>query len=99
MFLSRVATPLARSAARQSGVATRSFSTTIQEALTAEDARKVSGYSDIDYAINEDAPVIDAVQKFAAYNIGCLVTTDADGRYLLVASCVAFSLKILAYSF
>mmetsp|Transcript_11362 Transcript_11362/g.17882 ORF Transcript_11362/g.17882 Transcript_11362/m.17882 type:complete len:189 (+) Transcript_11362:60-626(+) len=87
MFLSRVATPLARSAARQSGFASRSFSTTtIQEALTAEDARKVSGYNDIDYSINEDSPVIDAVQKFAAYNIGCLVTTDAEGNLSGVVS-------------
>jgi predicted transcriptional regulator len=53
---------------------------TIKEALTAEDARKISCYSEIDYAINEDAPVLDAVQMFAAYNIGCLVTTNSKGR-------------------
>lgn len=55
---------------------------TIQEALTAEDARKISCYSEIDYAINEDAPVLEAVQMFSAYNIGCLVTTDSKGRSL-----------------
>lgn len=55
---------------------------TIAEALTAEDARKISCYSEIDYAINEDAPVLDAVQMFSAYNIGCLVTTDSKGRSL-----------------
>jgi predicted transcriptional regulator len=65
-----------RFSAGPSGV--RSMST-IAEALTAEDARKVSGYSGIDYSISEDATVLDAVQKFAAYNIGCLVCTDSKG--------------------
>ena len=35
----------------------------------------------MDYTISEDATVLDAVQKFAAYNIGCLVTTDSNGTY------------------
>ena len=47
---------------------------------TADDALKYSGYSEIDFTIKEDAPVYDAVQKFAAFNIGCLVTTDAAGK-------------------
>ena len=34
---------------------------------------------DIDYTINENDTVYEAVQKFAAYNVGCLVTVDADG--------------------
>ena len=55
----------------------RSF--TVIEAATAGDALKYSGYSAIDFTINEDATVFDAVQKFAAFNIGCLVTTDAAG--------------------
>jgi len=57
----------------------RSFSTTVRDAATIEDALKYSGYSDIDFTIKEDAPVYDAVQKFAAYNIGCLVVTDEAG--------------------
>lgn len=56
---------------------------TVHEALTAEDARMVSGYSSIDYTIKEDATVYDAVQKFAAFNIGCLVVTDAAGEFLV----------------
>ena len=82
MFLSRVATPLIARSSRCSAAAfaaRRSMSTTVQDALTAEDASKISCYSEIDYIISEDAPVIDAVQKFAAYNIGCLVTTDEKG--------------------
>jgi signal recognition particle GTPase len=54
--------------------------TTVQEALTAADAAALSGYSNIEYSIDENSLVFDAVQKFAAYNIGCLVTTDTAGR-------------------
>ena len=46
---------------------------------TINDALKYSGYSSIDFTIPEDAPTYDAVQKFAAFNIGCLVTTDKAG--------------------
>jgi len=82
-MFSRV-TPLVRSASRSlarpaTRPTTRSM-VTIAEALTAEDARAISCYSEIDYAVSENAPVLDAVQKFAAYNIGCLVTTDDEGR-------------------
>jgi predicted transcriptional regulator len=54
--------------------------TTVGEASTVNDALKFSGYSTIDFTISDDAPVYDAVQKFAAFNIGCLVTTDASGK-------------------
>ena len=77
-MLSR-ATPLARVASRSVGL--RAFSAPIEDVSTAADAAKISGYSDIDYIIREDAPVLDAVQRFAAYNIGCLVTTDSAGMY------------------
>lgn len=60
-------------------VANRSM-VTVKEALTAEDAKKVSGYSSIDYTISEEATVYDAVQKFAAFNIGCLVVTNPAGK-------------------
>ena len=64
------------------GAACRSFPrsmVTVNEALTAEDARSVSGYSSIDYTIDENAMVYDAVQKFAAFNIGALVVTNKAG--------------------
>lgn len=57
--------------------------TTVREALTAEDARAVSGYKSIDYTISEDMTVYDAVQKFAGFNIGCLVVTNAAGKAFL----------------
>jgi hypothetical protein len=64
--------------------ARRSFVTSVKEAATADDALRFSGYSAIDFTVPEDAPVYDAVQKFAAFNIGCLVTVDTAG------TCVVF---------
>lgn len=58
----------------------RYFGTSVKEAATADDALRFSGYSAIDFTIPEDAPVYDAVQKFAAFNIGCLVTVDTAGK-------------------
>jgi predicted transcriptional regulator len=78
-MLSRASITLARrSASRLSApCAPRLMSTTIDDALlTADDAFKKSGYIAIDYTILEDSFVYDAVQKFAAFNIGCLVTVD-----------------------
>lgn len=79
-FTTTAATSLARVASRSAvrPMAVRSFSG--EEVTTAADASALSGYSDIDFVISEDAPVIDAIQKFAAYNIGCLVTTDDSGK-------------------
>jgi hypothetical protein len=57
--------------------------TTVIDAATAGDALKFSGYSAIDFTIKEDAMVYEAVQKFAAFNIGCLVTTDAAGMLIV----------------
>lgn len=81
-MLSRAATSFARRSVVASSIAAPRALTTVSEAIgaTADDALKFSGYQSIDFTIREDAPVYDAVQKFAAYNIGCLVTTDAAGK-------------------
>jgi len=39
----------------------------------------MSGYKTIDFAIDENASVLDAVKVFVANNIGCLVTTNSTG--------------------
>jgi hypothetical protein len=87
---SRVVRPLATQAARrhhpQQRVVSASFAT-VKEGLTATDAWNKSCYSGIDYTVNEDLPVYDAVQKFAAYNVGCLVTVDGEGE------CVGYRTK------
>ena len=61
--------------------ASRSFSTAIEESLSARDAWQKSCYVEIDYSINEDLTVYDAIQRFAAYDIGCLVTVDSEGAF------------------
>jgi tartrate dehydratase beta subunit/fumarate hydratase class I family protein len=77
---SRIARPLVSQAARRHQPQLGAGFATVKEGLTATDAWNKSCYSGIDYTINEDLPVYDAVQKFAAYNVGCLVTVDADGK-------------------
>lgn len=77
----RVARPIAAQAARRHQLQlSAGFAQTVKEGLTATDAWNKSCYSEIDYTIKEDLPVYEAVQKFAAYNIGCLVTVDSDGE-------------------
>ena len=71
---------LSRTIVPASATMGRYFGTSVKEAATADDALRFSGYSAIDFTIPEDAPVYDAVQKFAAFNIGCLVTVDAAGK-------------------
>ena len=45
---------------------------------TAKSAFEKSCYQKIDFKIPADAPVIEAVQKMAAHNIGCLAVTEGD---------------------
>ena len=68
------------SAARHQLQLRAGFAQTVKEGLTATDAWSKSCYSEMDYTINENLPVYDAVQKFAAYNVGCLVTTNDEGE-------------------
>lgn len=50
---------------------------------TAEHAWNKSCYSGIDYTISDDATVFQLVEKLAAYDVGCLVTKDAEGKKIL----------------
>lgn len=78
---SRVTRPIAAQAARRHQLQlSAGFAQTVKEGLTATDAWNKSCYSGIDYTVKDDLPVFEAVQKFAAYNVGCLVTVDADGK-------------------
>ena len=52
-------------------------------AWTAGDAAELSAYKEIDFCINEDATVLEAVNLFVAHNIGCLVTKNSNGRSIL----------------
>lgn len=82
-MFSRIAPIVARTAATRSTfvaapAAVRGFAT-VGEVATAADAAELSGYKNIPFRINQDAMVLEAVQQFAAHNIGCLVVTDDDG--------------------
>jgi hypothetical protein len=79
-MFSRIAPIVARTAVARSTVAptaVRGFATI----TTAAEAAKLSGYGNIEFRIQEDAMVFEAVQQFAANNIGCLVTVNESGRY------------------
>ena len=82
-MLSRFAPLAARTAARSSRLlaapAARSFSSVGH--TTAAEAAAMSGYSNIEFRIDEDSMVIEAVQQFAANNIGCLVTVNDAGMF------------------
>lgn len=67
---------------------------TLGEAQSASHAWKKSCYSGIDYSIKDESPALEAVEKFAAYNVGCLVTKDADGKLSGVVSERDFITKV-----
>ncbi len=94
-MLSRVATSLTRTVSRNANRATAAaatssnsspstrFMTTLEESPSAKSAWEKSCYFEMDFTVPEDATVYEAVQKFAAYDVGCLVTTDANGMWML----------------
>ena len=45
-----------------------------------------SCYHKIDFKINEDAPVKEAIQRFNAFNIGCLAVTNTSNKVVGVCS-------------
>ena len=61
--------------------ANKYFSTVgnVATSATAKDAAALGCYNTADFCIDETSSVYDAVQRFCAYNIGCLVTTDTQG--------------------
>jgi len=58
----------------------------IGERLSAQSAFKRSHYYKVDFKIREDATMFEAVQRFAAYNIGCLAVTNSEGKVIGVVS-------------
>ena len=61
---------------------TASFATAVhaEDRGSVELAWNKSCYFDMDFTISEDATVYDAVQKFSAYDVGALVTTNTEGE-------------------
>jgi len=79
-MFSRSALALTRKCSRpsSSSLITRSM-VTLEENQTAKGAWQKSCYFEMDFTIQDTATVYEAVQKFAAYDVGCLVTTDTNG--------------------
>jgi predicted transcriptional regulator len=47
---------------------------------SAHDAYQRSCYMKIDFTVKDDHSVMEAVTKMCAYNCGCLVTTNEEGK-------------------
>lgn len=60
--------------------------TTVENRSSAKDALQKSCYFKIDFGISEEATVYEAVQRFAAYNIGALAVTNADKKVIGIVS-------------
>lgn len=60
--------------------------TTVENRSSAKDALQKSCYFKIDFGISEEATVYEAVQRFAAYNIGALAVTNEDKRVIGIVS-------------
>lgn len=57
-----------------------------------------SCYHKIDFKISEEAPVKDAVNRFTAFNIGCLAVTDKNNKVVGVCSERDFISKVAAHN-
>merc|ERR1712115_660177 len=61
-------------------------SSKVEDSVDATQAYKKSCYFEIDFTIPEDVSVYEAVQKFAAFDIGALVVVDSKGDITGVVS-------------
>jgi predicted transcriptional regulator len=64
----------------------RYLSSTLNSSTTAMNVYKKSCYFKIDFRINEEMPVAEAVTRFSAFNIGCLAVTDKQDKVVGVFS-------------
>jgi len=64
----------------------RYLSSTLNSSTTAMNVYKKSCYFKIDFKINEEMPVAEAVTRFSAFNIGCLAVTDKEEKVVGVFS-------------
>ena len=75
----------------------RTFSRKFSARVTPVSAMDVftnSCYHKIDFKINEDSPVQEAINRFTAFNIGCLAVTDNNNKVVGVCSERDFITKV-----
>ena len=75
----------------------RSFSTNTKLPVSALNVFQKSCYYKIDFKINENASVKEAVTRFTAFNIGCLAVTDKANKVIGVCSERDFINKVAAF--
>lgn len=80
----------------------RSFSTAnnlikTNSKILASNVFEKSCYYKIDFKINEDATVKEAVNRFTAFKIGCLAVTDRDNKVVGVCSDRDFITKVASF--
>jgi len=71
----------------------RKFSSIVTP-ISASDVFKKSCYHKIDFKINEESTVQEAVNRFTAFNIGCLAVTDGNDKVVGVCSERDFITKV-----
>jgi predicted transcriptional regulator len=71
----------------------RKFSSIVTP-VSAVDVFKKSCYHKIDFKINEESSVQEAVNRFTAFNIGCLAVTDSSNKVVGVCSERDFITKV-----
>ena len=64
----------------------RSFSTDVVNSVSALNVFERSCYRKIDFKINEESSVKDAVIRFTAFNVGCLAVTNTKNKVVGVCS-------------
>jgi hypothetical protein len=73
----------------------RQFSNLSQlSASTANEVFQKSCYHKIDFRINEDTPVKEAIKRFTAFHIGCLAVTNSENKIVGVCSERDFITKV-----
>jgi CBS domain-containing protein len=72
----------------------RKFTSNITTPVSAMEVFKKSCYHKIDFKIHEDSPVQEAVNRFTAFNIGCLAVTDSNNKVVGVCSERDFITKV-----
>jgi hypothetical protein len=54
---------------------------TAEKSGSVMDAWQKSCYHEMDYTIQEDSTVFEAVEKFSGYDVGALIAVDSQGMY------------------
>lgn len=67
-------------------LSSRQFSTMKSSGSTAMSVFKKSCYNKLDFKINEDKPLSEAVARFKVFNVGCLAVIDKDSSLVGVLS-------------